>query len=126
MARVTGIGGVFFRSEDPQAVQEWYVEHLGLSPENPSFVVMSWGDAGGTTIWAPFPADTDYFGSANQWMFNYRVDDLDGLLVEIRYEGVRVMTKPWRTRTGSSAGVGTPRATRSSSGSRHRVGRTPP
>ena len=90
MARVTGIGGVFFRSEDPQAVQEWYVEHLGLSPENPSFVVMSWGDAGGTTIWAPFPAGTDYFGSANQWMFNYRVDDLDGLLVEIRYEGVRV------------------------------------
>ena len=90
MARVAGIGGVFFRSEDPQAVQEWYVEHLGLSPENPSFVVMSWGDAGGTTIWAPFPAGTDYFGSANQWMFNYRVDDLDGLLVEIRYEGVRV------------------------------------
>ena len=53
MARVTGIGGVFFRSEDPQALHEWYVEHLGLSPENPGFVVMSWSDAGGTTIWGP-------------------------------------------------------------------------
>ncbi len=90
MARVTGIGGVFFRSEDPQALQEWYVEHLGLSPDNPGFVVMSWGDAGGTTIWAPFPADTDYFGSANQWMVNYRVDDLDGLLAKLRDEEVRV------------------------------------
>ena len=47
MARVTGIGGVFFRSEDPQALHEWYVEHLGLSPENPGFVVMSWGDVAG-------------------------------------------------------------------------------
>jgi catechol 2,3-dioxygenase-like lactoylglutathione lyase family enzyme len=90
MARVTGIGGVFFRSEDPQALQEWYVEHLGLSPENSGFVVMSWGDAGGTTIWAPFPVDTDYFESANQWMVNYRVDDLDGLLTKLRDEGVRV------------------------------------
>ncbi len=90
MARVTGIGGVFFRSEDPQALHEWYVEHLGLSPENPGFVVMSWGDAGGTTIWAPFPADTDYFGPANQWMVNYRVDDLDGLLAKLRDERVRV------------------------------------
>ena len=51
---------------------------------------MSWGDAGGTTIWAPFPADTDYFGSANQWMVNYRVDDLAGLLAKLRDEGVRV------------------------------------
>lgn len=90
MARVTGIGGVFFKSEDPQALQAWYVEHLGLSPENTGFVVMSWGEAGGTTIWAPFPADTDYFGSANQWMVNYRIDDLDELLAKLRDEGVRV------------------------------------
>jgi predicted enzyme related to lactoylglutathione lyase len=51
---------------------------------------MNWGDGGGTTIWAPFAADTDYFGSANQWMVNYRVDDLDGLLGKLRDEGVRV------------------------------------
>lgn len=91
MARVTGIGGVFFKSEDPQALLEWYVEHLGLSTEHPGFVVMSWGDAGGTTIWSPFPADTDYFGSSgSQWMVNYRVDDLDELLAQLRDEGVRV------------------------------------
>jgi len=91
MARVTGIGGVFFKSEDPQALLEWYVEHLGLSTEHPGFVVMSWGDAGGTTIWSPFPADTDYFGSSgSQWMVNYRVDDLDELLAQLRDEGIRV------------------------------------
>jgi len=89
MARVTGIGGVFFRSKDPVALQEWYVEHLGLSAENPGFVVMSWGDTGGATIWSSFPADTDYFESANQWMVNYRVDDLDGLLTKLRDEGRR-------------------------------------
>ena len=81
---------MFFKAEDPQALQEWYVEHLGLSPENAGFVIMSWGEAGGTTIWAPFPADTDYFGSANQWMVNYRVDALDELLAKLRDEGVRV------------------------------------
>lgn len=90
MARVTGIGGVFFKSTDPALLQEWYVEHLGLSAENTGFVAMSWGEFGGTTIWAPFPADTDYFGSDNQWMVNYRVDDLDGLLVKLRDEGVEV------------------------------------
>jgi hypothetical protein len=65
MARVTGIGGVFFKSEDPQALQTWYVEHLGLSPEKAGFVLMSWVDGGGTTIWAPLPAYTGYFGSAS-------------------------------------------------------------
>ena len=87
---MTGIGGVFFRSKNPEALQQWYVEHLGLSSENTGFVIMSWGDVGGTTIWAPFPADTDYSGSANQWMVNYRVDDLDGLLAKRRDEGVHV------------------------------------
>jgi len=41
MARVTGVGGVFFRSKDPQALQEWYVDHLGLSSENAGFVIMN-------------------------------------------------------------------------------------
>ena len=109
MARVTGVGGVFFKSKDPQALQEWYVDHLGLSSENAGFVIMNWGDAGGTTIWTPFAADTDYFGSANQWMVNYRVDDLDGLLGKLRGDGFESTMRPWRTRTGSSDGVGTQR-----------------
>lgn len=89
--RVTGIGGVFFRSPDPAALQAWYVEHLGLSPEMDGFVVMRWGEPSGLTVWAPFPEDTDHFGPGGQhWMVNYRVDHLDALLDRLRERGVRV------------------------------------
>jgi glyoxylase I family protein len=76
---------------------------------------MSWGDVGGTTIWAPFPADTDYFGSANQWMVNCRVDDLDGLLAKLRDEGSTSKREPWKTRTSEGNRV--------ELGSRHLAGR---
>ncbi len=91
MARVTGIGGVFFRSPDPAATVAWYREHLGIEPEetHPSATMRSSG--GETTIWAPFPADTEYFGSPDQsTMVNYRVDDLDSLLDQLRAAGVEV------------------------------------
>ncbi len=92
MAKVTGIGGVFFRSPDPAALQAWYVEHLGLDSSTDGYVVMTWGgEVRGSTVWAPFPVDTDYFGSDDrQWMVNYRVDDLDAVLTRLRAGGVRV------------------------------------
>jgi catechol 2,3-dioxygenase-like lactoylglutathione lyase family enzyme len=92
MAGVTGIGGVFFRSPDPAALQAWYVEHLGLDSATDGYVVMTWGgEVRGSTVWAPFPADTDYFGSdRQQWMVNYRVDDLDAVIARLRSGGVRV------------------------------------
>ncbi len=90
MGRVTGVGGVFFRSEDPRALQEWYVTHLGLSTDSDGYNVFRWSDDGGSTVWAPFPADTDYMPPAKQWMVNYRVDDLDDLLRSLRAAGVRV------------------------------------
>ena len=109
MARVTGISGVSFKSEDPRALQKIYVEHLGLSSDHPGFVVMSWGDAGGTTIWSLFPADTDYFGSsASQCMVNYRVDHLDELLAKLRARGFASTTNGGRERE-VRLGVGTPR-----------------
>lgn len=93
MATVTGIGGVFFRSEDPQALQAWYVDHLGLPVDDEGYVVLRWGgDVAGTTVWGPFPADTSSFDwpSEKQWMINYRVDNLDGMLARLRAEGVEV------------------------------------
>jgi catechol 2,3-dioxygenase-like lactoylglutathione lyase family enzyme len=92
MAKVTGIGGVFFRSRDPKALQDWYVEHLGLSPDHDGYVVIEWGgDQEGSTVWAPFAEGDSYFGSDDaQWMVNYRVDDLEGLLARLGSEGVRV------------------------------------
>jgi predicted enzyme related to lactoylglutathione lyase len=92
MAKATGIGGVFFRSEDPERLTAWYAEHLGLPLDENGYVVMTWGgDAAGATVWSPFPRDTTYFGeSGQQWMVNYRVDDLDEMLAQLRSKGVEV------------------------------------
>lgn len=89
--RVTGIGGVFFRSRDPEKLRSWYAKHLGFE------IDASYGGAsfpwteGGSTVWCPFSEDTTYFGPADQrWMVNYRVRDLDAMLAQLRDSGVDV------------------------------------
>ena len=99
MARVTGIGGIFFRARDPKALAAWYSEHLGIKLENWGGARMLWSDevpAGtGATAWSPFPQDTKYFGASGQtFMINYRVDDLDALLANLVASGV--VEKPHR------------------------------
>ena len=96
--RVHGLGGVFFKAEDPGALAQWYRQHL-------DFDVQDWGGAlfhwqrkqeGGAacTVWSPFPADTKYFEpSDKQWMLNFRVDDLDAVLDALRAEGVQVLQR---------------------------------
>ena len=99
MQRVTGIGGIFFKAQDPKALGEWYRKHLGID-------VQDWGGAAfvwkgehnpegvGTTVWSPFKADTSYFApSTAPFMVNYRVADLHALLAALRSEGVQVMDK---------------------------------
>ncbi len=95
MEKVTGIGGVFFRSADPVALQAWYIEHLGLPADNEGFAIIKWGgDVAGSTVWSPFADDTDYFGDRSQQsMINYRVDDLDAMLAQLRAQGVPVDDK---------------------------------
>lgn len=93
--RVRGIGGVFVRSSDPRALGAWYRTHLGIEQdEAPGMHVFRWTDGSGgegSTTWALFPEDTDYFGDpANQVMVNFRVDDLDAVLTALRDEGVAV------------------------------------
>jgi predicted enzyme related to lactoylglutathione lyase len=92
---VTGIGGVFFRSKDPKALLEWYHIHLGIEPaEDFHGHVFRWKDpvgAGGSTTWAIFPADTAYFGDpGSSFMINFRVEDLDRMLEQLRAAGVEV------------------------------------
>jgi catechol 2,3-dioxygenase-like lactoylglutathione lyase family enzyme len=93
MKRVTGIGGIFFKSRDPQALAAWYRDHLGLTLEPWGGVAFRWADDSptGTTIWNAFPADTAYFdpGSAS-FMVNFRVADLHALLAALRAEGCQV------------------------------------
>jgi predicted enzyme related to lactoylglutathione lyase len=114
MARVTGIGGIFFKSDDPERLYQWYETHLGIrrdphggdasfrwrTPDNP--------EANGMTIWAIFPRDTTYFDPSSRsretsaaspepnrapFMINFRVDDLDALLDKLRTEGVWIDPK---------------------------------
>lgn len=90
MERATGIGGVFFRAKDPKAMAYWYREHLGIDTFSEDVDGTWWQDAG-PTVWAPFPADTEYFGRPEQdWMINLRVRDLDAMLAQLRTAGVRI------------------------------------
>jgi hypothetical protein len=90
MERATGIGGVFFRSSEPTALARWYIEHLGVDAYSEE-TDATWWQEEGPTVWSPFPADTDYFGRADQaFMVNFRVRDLDAMLNQLREAGVTV------------------------------------
>jgi len=96
--RVHGIGGVFFKSNDPKALGDWYREHL-------DFDVSEWGGANfewkrtdtggeGSTVWTPFKSDTGYFAPSDKpFMLNLRVDDLEGTLAALREEGCQVLDR---------------------------------
>jgi predicted enzyme related to lactoylglutathione lyase len=87
--RVAGIGGVFVRARDPDALRAWYAEHLGIDMEDFGTVFVA--RDGDHTVWAPFPADTDYFGDKEQQlMVNFRVENLDAMLAQLRAAGVTV------------------------------------
>jgi uncharacterized protein YndB with AHSA1/START domain/catechol 2,3-dioxygenase-like lactoylglutathione lyase family enzyme len=95
----SGIGGIFFKAQDPEALGQWYEEHLGL--RNPGHgVVFGWRDIErpdqiGHTIWSPFSADTSYFEpSEASWMINFRVDDLYETLERLEAAGVELAGKP--------------------------------
>ena len=91
---VTGIGGVFFRARDPEALAAWYLAHFGIT--EPGEAV--WRQQAGPTVFMPFAADTDYFAADKQFMINLRVDDLDTLLTDLRRAGIEVKTDPsWDT-----------------------------
>jgi glyoxylase I family protein len=83
--KVNGIGGIFFRAKDPEALAQWYDQQLGING-------MEWVQTAGQTVFAPFPANTEYFGtSSQQFMLNFRVNDLDELLKQLRASGVKVV-----------------------------------
>ena len=83
---VTGIGGLFFRARDPDALKQWYCEHLGVGCGDYGM----WEQQAGTTVFSPFAADTNYFPADRQWMINLRVDRLDELVEQLRQAGVDV------------------------------------
>ena len=87
MERVLGIGGYFIRATDPAALGAWYRECLGLDADANGV----WTQQPGLTVFAPFEADTDYFGArSQQTMLNFRVRDLDAMLAQLRDKGAEV------------------------------------
>ena len=98
MERVLGIGGYFVRASDPAALGAWYRDNLGLDTDENGL----WQQHAGPTVFAPFDADTDYFGSpSQQTMLNFRVRDLDAMLAQLRAQGADVAEE-----TQDLAGVG--------------------
>jgi glyoxylase I family protein len=103
---VVGIGGVFFRAQDPKGLQEWYRTHLGVVVDFAS----PWTPEPGPTLFMPFPQNTDHFPADKQWMINFRVEALDKLLAALRDAGVAITTNPdWDTpETGRFAHIHDP------------------
>lgn len=94
MAKAVGIGGVFLKAKDPAALTAWYALHFGIAKEGgATSVVFDGPESMGMTVFAHFPADTDYFGGAQPCMVNLRVDDLEGLLQQLGDAGVRIDPK---------------------------------
>jgi predicted enzyme related to lactoylglutathione lyase len=92
MKRVTGLGGIFFKCQDPENIKLWYQTHLG-------FEISPWGtqfddkqNSNAYTVWSPFKADTDYFNpSTKEFMINFRVENLEALVQVLLKEGVQFL-----------------------------------
>ena len=104
MERVTGIGGVFFRAADPDALRKWYEQHLGVARTPTDYDQRPWWQAAGPTIYEPFPTDTPYFDRPTQgWMINFRVADLDAMVAQLRAGGIEVTVDPESSPNGRLA-----------------------
>ena len=99
MKRVTGIGGIFFKTNDPDNLKAWYRDHLGILPNEDGYIIFEWREKDrpeemGFTAWSLFKEETTYFEpSSSPFMINYRVADLHALLDQLRKEGVTVMDR---------------------------------
>jgi predicted enzyme related to lactoylglutathione lyase len=118
MARVVGIGGVFFKSKDPKALAAWYHDKLGIE-------ITEWGMAifplrergaapkGAVQVWAPFKQDTDHFAPSNrEFMLNLEVDDLDAMCSRLKAKGVAVLKRDDSDPHGSFAWIMDPDGTK--------------
>ncbi len=118
MAKVLGIGGVFFRSDDPERLYGWYEKHLGLARHPGGPVIFPWRqadhpDTAAMTVWSLFPRDTDYFGPTKPaFMVNYIVDDIDGMLADLRAAGAQVDDRREDSEYGRFAWVTDPEGNR--------------
>ena len=118
MARIKGIGGIFFKAENPAQLADWYKKHLDVPVAEHGSAMFHWReheapDKEEATVWGPFPIDTDYFDPTNKpYMINYIVEDLDGLLEELRAAGVWIDERREEYAYGRFAWIQDPEGTR--------------
>ncbi len=99
MKRVVGIGGVFIKSKNPEALKAWYKTHLGMDIQDWGGVMFQWStpenpNPDGATVWSVFDASSTYFNpSKASFMINYRVENLHAVLKALRAEGCEVDEK---------------------------------
>lgn len=113
MARVVGLGGIFFKARDPAGLARWYADVLGLD-------VQDWGGAqlrneGGPpySVWCPFRQDTDYFApSTGPFMINFAVDDMDGMIVRVQSKGIEILGRADNDPNGRFAWLVDPEGTK--------------
>ncbi|WDS37185.1 VOC family protein [Pseudoxanthomonas sp.] len=111
MAKVTGIGGIFFKSRnDSAALAGWYHKHLGMPLESWGGAVLRWPDDTaedkGLTVWTVADKDSQWFSPSDSvLMINYRVDDLDALIEQLRTDGVQIVSGPESHENGKFAWI---------------------
>ncbi len=96
---ILGIGGIFFKSNDPEKLKQWYIDNLGLEPDEEGYILFKWHSTEESkhkayTVWAPFKKDTTYFEpSKKPFMINFCVRDIEGLVKKLNDNGVPVDDK---------------------------------
>ncbi|MGI4792249.1 MAG: VOC family protein [Janthinobacterium lividum] len=96
MEKVTGIGGIFVKADNPTELQKWYQDKLGVPVGEHGETVFEWREADapeklGQTVWSLFPRESTYFDpSRASWMVNYRVENMERMLAQLREAGVTI------------------------------------
>jgi predicted enzyme related to lactoylglutathione lyase len=107
--RVTGIGGFFFRAEDPERLAAWYADHLGVDRVPQSYETPPWWQQRGPTVFAPMSSQPDALGGPDrQWSVNFRVTDLDAMVAQLRAAGIGVDVDPDAYPNGRFASLNDP------------------
>ena len=93
MERVMGIGGIFLRARNPQALSSWYETILGINPAPTDIETKPWRTTEGPVVFAPFPDDSEYFPARQQVMINFRVADMAAMLAQLRAAKIPVFNE---------------------------------
>jgi glyoxylase I family protein len=102
MQKISGLGGVFFRAQNPEKLSKWYEENFGITSDASG---TPWQQEAGLTVFAPFSRDNDYFPTKQSIMFNFRVSDLEAFLEQLKKNDVKIDEKRQNESYGKFAWV---------------------